>query len=225
MKRFARALAVTFAIAVLASFVFLVPQKNATAQSGPDVTIASPLPLPVKGNVSATVTGAVAAQQSGNWNVGITGNVPVANPVGTSGSPVPLAASDVDGPARTPFQSFVCNATFAANATAAACQSNPGFVPSGKLLVVEYVSGNCFVPLGSALTFYDVGAAAVGIGTSDAFPPLTLSGSDGVVNSYAVSQKVKLYAGASSGSVALEFNGTDTTGRTFCSLFVSGYLE
>jgi hypothetical protein len=31
----------------------------------PPVTIASPLPLPVKGNVSATVSATVAAQQAG----------------------------------------------------------------------------------------------------------------------------------------------------------------
>jgi hypothetical protein len=92
MNRFARALAVTFGIVVLGSFVLLVPQKNATAQSGPAVTIASPLPLPVKGSVSATVSGTVAAQQSGNWNVGLSGTptVQLAN------TTTPLLVKSVD---------------------------------------------------------------------------------------------------------------------------------
>jgi hypothetical protein len=109
MKRFARALAVLFGIVVLGSFVLLVPQKSATAQGGPAVTIVSPLPLPVRGNVSATVSGPVAAQQSGNWNVGIAGtpnvsvtNTPmvslaagssmkVSNPLDNQSNPTPLA--------------------------------------------------------------------------------------------------------------------------------------
>lgn len=102
MKRFVRALAVTLGLVVLGSIVSLVPQKNVTAQSGPAVTIASPLPLPVKGSVN--VTGTVGAQQSGPWSVGltgtptvslasggtvgITGNVGVAN---TPANPVPVS--------------------------------------------------------------------------------------------------------------------------------------
>lgn len=87
MKRFARALVVALGIAGLASVVALVPQKSATAVGGAPVTIMSPLPLPVSGSVNATVGGTVAAQQSGNWNVGIDGtptvnaNVSLPNPL------------------------------------------------------------------------------------------------------------------------------------------------
>jgi hypothetical protein len=61
MKRFARALAVTFGIAVLGLFVFLVPQTNAAADGGAPVNIMSPLPLPVTGNVGITGTPTVNA--------------------------------------------------------------------------------------------------------------------------------------------------------------------
>jgi hypothetical protein len=131
MKRFVRALVVIFGLAVIGSVASLVPQKNATATGGAPVNIASPLPLPVTGNVSAAVTGTVAAQQSGAWSVGINGtpnvtstivgtpNVNVASlpAVQISGSPnftlnntptTPLFNRDVDSPARLPFRVPLC---------------------------------------------------------------------------------------------------------------------
>lgn len=110
MKRFARALVAMLGMAVLGSFVLLVPQKNATAVGGAPVTIMSPLPLPVTGSVNAAVTGTVSAQQNGLWNVGltgtptvslasgstvgITGNVGVAN---TPANPVPVSVQQSTG--------------------------------------------------------------------------------------------------------------------------------
>lgn len=94
MKRFARALVVVLGLAVIGSVVSLVPQRKAAAQSGPTVTIGSPLPLPVTGNVDATVNGTVAAQQSGNWNIGLTGTptVSVGNfPSTLTGASVPIS--------------------------------------------------------------------------------------------------------------------------------------
>jgi hypothetical protein len=54
MKRLARALAVSAGLLILGSLISLVPQKSVTAQGGPVVTIAGPLPLPVKGTVAAS---------------------------------------------------------------------------------------------------------------------------------------------------------------------------
>jgi len=49
MKRFARPLAVIIGIVVLGSFASLIPQNSAgPAAGGPSVTIANPLPLPVR---------------------------------------------------------------------------------------------------------------------------------------------------------------------------------
>jgi len=115
MQRFARLLLVTLGFGLLGFVMSLVPQKNATGAGGAPVNIASPLPL------------AVAAQQSGNWNVGITGTpsvnvantsaipisgnvgisgqVPLVNPLDSAGNPIPLINRDVDNPARQPFTS------------------------------------------------------------------------------------------------------------------------
>jgi hypothetical protein len=81
MKRFAKALALTLGSVALGSFVLLVPQSNAAAQSGPVVTLAGPLPLPVKGNVNvgnfpSTLTGS-SVPVSGN----VTASVNLPNPL------------------------------------------------------------------------------------------------------------------------------------------------
>jgi len=66
--------------------------------------------------------------------VGINGSVQVGN-VATS----PVFMRDVDNPARQPFQQLLCLA-----ATASSCSVPSSFtVPSGKELVIEYVSGGC----------------------------------------------------------------------------------
>src|SRR5215467_10429922 len=52
------------------------------------VNIVNPVPVPVTG--STTVSGTVAATQSGAWNVGITGQ--------------PIAFKNVDEPGRRPYQ-------------------------------------------------------------------------------------------------------------------------
>ena len=89
MKRFVRLLVVTVGFGVLGFVMSLVPQKNATGAGGAPVNIISPVPLPV--------TGTVAAQQSGDWNVGIS-NAPTVslasgatvNVGNAASSPVPV---------------------------------------------------------------------------------------------------------------------------------------
>ena len=60
-------------LAVLAAIGSIMNSRDASAQpnGGPAVTIAGPLPVPVSGAMS--VSGPVAASQSGAWNVGIAG--------------------------------------------------------------------------------------------------------------------------------------------------------
>src|SRR5215469_9573002 len=102
MKRFARAFCVTLGLVILASAVSLVPQKNAKgAGAAPVAVVNTPLP----------VTGTIAAQQSGNWNVGIAGTptVGVNNFPGTlTGATVPVSGSvtaNVSLPNPLPVQS------------------------------------------------------------------------------------------------------------------------
>lgn len=203
MRRFTRALAAIFSMVVLGSLVLLIPQKKVSAQGGgPTVAIGGPLPLPVAGTVN------------------------ISNPLDASGNPVPLAATVVDGPARRPFQSFVCTAFASVNGPIGGCRSAPGFVPSGKLLVVEQVLGGCNVPVGSSLSLYKVTAGAAGIGEISFEIAPTLVGSfDGVFNGYVVNQPTKLYVGTDSGSLSISFGVSDFSGRSFCFLNVSGYLE
>jgi len=104
-------------------------QVIAQNQNQPDpVHIVSPLPLPVTGNT--TVSGSVAATQSGNWNVGISGN----------SATNPLFTRDVDNPARQPVQIELCtfDGAFSCGSIFSSYQ-----VSSTRRLVVEYVSGEC----------------------------------------------------------------------------------
>jgi hypothetical protein len=64
MMRFAKMLVVTVGFGTLGFVMSLVPQKNATGAGAAPVFVT---------NTSLPVSGTVAAQQSGTWNVGITG--------------------------------------------------------------------------------------------------------------------------------------------------------
>ena len=183
----------------------LVPQKNATGAGAAPVNVVntSANPVPVTGDVI------------------IGDNVPVGSPLDASGNPAPLASTDVDGPARQPFQHLVCTATIPANNTSTKCVGDS--VPLGKELVVEYVTGQCIVPVGSEVLNYLVESTAITGFMESAHAP-TLVGSNAIFDFYAISEKVNQYAGPGS-QVLLTFGTTDTTGQTLCSLLVSGYLE
>src|SRR5215469_12132909 len=95
-------------IAALAVIGSVMNSRQSTlrgAAPGPTVTIdPSQLPLPVQGSLG--VSGAVAATQSGAWNVGITGtpNVKVTNP-----ATAPVLFVNVNDPGRIPYQSVAAN--------------------------------------------------------------------------------------------------------------------
>jgi hypothetical protein len=142
MNRFKNHLIVAAALSLLAAIGTFMNSNQAAAQGPPDglaVKIVNPVPVPVTG--STTVSGAVAATQSGAWNVGILGspNVTVANP---SGNPVQVrdvneASQPVAAPGGSPFPggtNFVVLPLYT--------------VPAGKRLVIEYFSGECFLPAG-----------------------------------------------------------------------------
>lgn len=193
MKRFARALVVLLSLAVIGSVVSLVPQKNVTAQSGPTVTIASPLPLPVKGSVSATVSGTVAAQQSGEWNVGLSGTptVQLAN------TTTPLLVKSLDEPGRAPYQQTVQIPEANSGCVQGFCDSTFTFpaVPANKRLVIQYVSADLLLISGGVKS----GAILGPTGPGNPLPlgghvlPLTLQSSFQGVDTWATSQQVTFY--------------------------------
>lgn len=132
MKRSAKN-AVGVAVAVLAVSAGVITSdaqnaRPANTPPGAPVAIVSPLPLPVTG--SATVSGTVAATQSGAWNVGITGT-PTVNVNSSTAAPLIVQL----GQKGQPVQFGLCtNKNFTARCTT-------GYqVPSGKRLHIEYVS-------------------------------------------------------------------------------------
>jgi hypothetical protein len=192
MKRFARALVVILALAVIGSVVSLVPQNPTVAAGGAPVSIMSPLPLPVTGSVNATVNGTVATQQSGKWNVGIdgtpnvnVGNFPVLQPVSFSNSGSTPLFVDTDGPARAAV-SGSCNANYDANGFAQCLAVN---VPLGKILVVDALSVSTIVTSGKSIFDVEVDTTAKDIPgsgvTVEEVLPVRLVGSDGLVDNYA----------------------------------------
>jgi hypothetical protein len=89
--------------------------------SGPNVTVVN-TPLPVTGNVTATLAGGgvVQAQQSGPWTVGLTPGTTI---------------QDVNAPGLQPFRA---TSEFTINALNS--QKLVTTVPAGKRLVIEYLS-------------------------------------------------------------------------------------
>ena len=88
---------------------------------GPFVTVVN-TPLPVTLQGTGSISGTVAATQSGTWNVGITNAADLAKALGI-GQPVMFSSSLTDnGGISSKFH-----------------------VPANQRLIIEYVSGSCFV--------------------------------------------------------------------------------
>ena len=106
------------------------------------VNIVNPLPVPVTG--TTTVSGTVAATQSGLWSVGITGtpNVNVANP-----ATAPALFLNVNDPGRIPYQSFAVGPNTCSNL----CEIIFPAVPDGHRLVIQHVSVNSQISTASAV--------------------------------------------------------------------------
>jgi hypothetical protein len=143
MNRFKNHLIAMAVLSVLAIVGSIMNSHQAAAQGPPNglaVNIVNPLPVPVTG--STTVSGTIAATQSGAWNVGLT---PGAS-VGITGTPnvnvtnpatAPVLFLNVNDPGRIAYQSVTrascvkntCNGVFPA-------------VPSGHRLVIQHFSGS-----------------------------------------------------------------------------------
>jgi hypothetical protein len=205
MNDFKKRVLVTAVIAGFAVIGYLMNSQQAVAQGPPGglaVNIVNPVPLPVTG--STTVSGAVAATQSGAWNVGISGN-------STSN---PVLIGDVDNAARRPVQTTLCEG----NATTSGCGNPDNFaVLADRRMVIEYLSGDC-VPLtlnpptdvsiavvttaGGTKAFHEIFPAQRGLG-------FTVSG-----------QLARIYADPGT-SIQLAVGSTNGSAR--CQIVLSGY--
>jgi hypothetical protein len=174
------------AVVILAAVGFLMNSHQAAAQGPPDglaVKIVNPLPVPVTGSTS--VSGTVAATQSGAWNVSVTGtpSVQVTNP-----ATAPVLFLNVNDPGRIPFQqgSANCPANFFG------CTEIFGPVPTNHRLVVEHLSARLtFSNSASAKCTADVRQATGGFYTTG-WTASTVSDAAGVWEMI-VDQPVRIY--------------------------------
>jgi hypothetical protein len=165
-------------------------------------------PLPVTGNLNAAVVGPVAAQQSGPWNVGITGtpNVNVANTVRTVNDPPQPVEASVD--VTIPGGEFTGTA--------------PAFtVPAGKRFVFEDVSGIAFLPTGQKLT-----QASVAMPNGPGTPPLlsfspTFDGPSGSLEVFSFGRAAHGYA---AGDVFVFTRRNSTAGEGEVFITIAGHL-
>lgn len=113
-------------LALSLSFAHVNPVDG--APPGPSVTVVN-TPLPVTLQGTSSISGTVAATQSGTWNVGITGspNVNVMN------TPLPIAETA----RKAVNHSFVCSSTAVGCGEGAATEY---VVPTGYQLVIDYAS-------------------------------------------------------------------------------------
>jgi hypothetical protein len=148
MNRFKNLLIVAAVFALLTVIGTVLNTRRVASQGPPGgmaVNIVNPLPVPVTG--ATTVSGAVAATQSGAWNVGITGtpNVKVTNPVtavGITGTPNVNVANTVATPVLTldisksasQHVELICNVAPSCSATST-CAALNGFRISLDIVV------------------------------------------------------------------------------------------
>ncbi len=212
---------VVLGVLVLAAILSALISRPLGAQSGTSsststgsapVTIVSPLPVPVSG--STTVSGSVAATQSGTWNVGISGNSATA----------PLLVRDVDNPARNRFvHDFSC--TIVVGATL--CEDNMD-VPSGVELVIESVSAFAALPSGTrplVQLIFNTGAGSQQTGHSFTLPLSFVASFSSFSNPdrYGVTQPLRAYVDGGQTVFFIAQQAGGSGGGTF-SATVTGYF-
>ena len=140
MKESVRPIGMILVLTLLVAASGLIGPQPKTAHAGPiqavDVVNTPKVNVANTPGVNIANTPTVNAQQSGPWNVGINGtptvNVASLPPISIT-PPALTPVQDVDQPARAPFQVVVAldiNGVI----------STPVTIPTGKRLVVDYVS-------------------------------------------------------------------------------------
>ncbi len=136
MKIFRSYFLAIIGFAILAGSLVLSGSFTSSAKAPDDVNVVNTPgnPVPTKAQGTTAIAGTVQAQQSGNWNVGITGTPTVS--IGNTAA-APVLVRDVENPARQPF-----GQTFNFTIPDGMIQGQTSLsLPAGKHLVIEYVSG------------------------------------------------------------------------------------
>jgi hypothetical protein len=177
------------------------PNGNGSAP----VTIVGPLPVPVSG--AMTVSGAIAASQSGAWNVGIAGNS-AANP---------LNVKNVDERGRNPYQErLTC---FTGPGNAGRCTAVGSAVPPNKRLVIEHVSAALVTDTGKGIEETEIGNSSL---EQFLFSRLENFNIPGARDTYYVNEQVLLYV--ESGQQPYFRAKTATFSSISVTASISGYL-
>jgi hypothetical protein len=210
MKRFKNHLIAAAVLSVLAIIGTIMNSRPSVLQAaaGPTVTIdPTQLPLPVQGSTS--VSGTVAATQSGTWNVGIAGN----------SASSPLFTRDADNPARRPFQTSLCSSILE---TPEPCNAPSSFtVPSNLRLIIEFIGGSCATPLGNnGLQELDLGIRTQ-VGGTDATYSFPYSFGLGELT---IAQQTRIYADPGTNVFLFVGGGGGGTAFATCTLALSGYM-
>ncbi|SPF33125.1 exported hypothetical protein [Candidatus Sulfopaludibacter sp. SbA4] len=235
MKKLQIKIVVASVFVALALVGTLMNSRQAIAQGpldGVPVRIVQPVPVPVTGTVgvtgSTTVSGTVAATQSGAWNVAING-IPTVNlapgaNVGVTGNTEanPLWIRASDNPARSPFTLFGQVGTLG-SVQFAGTIFPMGAPPSGQRYVIEHYNVTCYVAAGNTLTDVFVSLAApvsaVTNAADDVVPHLT--GSSPSLGTWIGGGNVRLYADP--GQAISIGASASPGGLEQCSGSVSGY--
>jgi hypothetical protein len=180
---------------------------NVNVVNTPDVNVVN--------NPGVTVLNSptVQSQQSGTWNVGITGS-PTVTVGNTNANPVPVVAIP-----PSPFQEEVILVFNSGDSGA----FQPFQVPAGKRLVIEHVSARAALTEGQQLTETSIETLQVGGGSviKHYFVASFQASVPGVADYYAISQQTRLYA---VGGVQVRAFRSNTTGTAQMNISVSGYL-
>jgi hypothetical protein len=178
-------------------------------------------------NVNVVNTPTVNAQQSGTWNVGITGTPVVGLDGGNNTVKVdttnPLPVRDVDNPARQPFQEhrtiYIADGTYSNSVDFT-------MVPANKREVIEFVSVLGLMPPGQSLRRVGItvgdNSLTYSIGFEPRGPCPNLIG-NGLCSIFEGSQQVRLYQNAYH---TPQFFGirSDTAGTAQIDVEISGYF-
>jgi hypothetical protein len=155
---------------------------------------------------------------SGNLQVGGTVGINPTSNVVTVNSATPVSVTSLDDPGRNPFQAFSGGGFVSGVATG-------GFtVPTGKRLVIQYVSMQINLPPTDSLVDISIGTQQGCCGLKHRLVPFRL-GTDANGVHYEVGQDLTLYA---EGRVGVTFEVDDAKGISSSAYeffaFVSGYL-
>jgi len=230
MKRFAKLMLVTIGFGVLGFVMSLVPQKTAKGTVAAQVNVVN-TPLPVTGNVNATLTGTptvnVANIPPVNVNfpssIGVNGSVLVTNPITTFGNglaQVPLLIREVDDRELAPIEVVSFEALSSGGVVSG---SSPFTVPTSTRFVIDQIDGFCFTSLGntinlSTLTFNSGGSPfTINFHLTPEAPVVILS------VAYTFNLPVHYVADPGSTFSGRAFT-TDLTSSTECTYNLSGHL-